>query len=121
MKKIQILSYDSLVELIVTFGVPGLILTGAIGATGLVGAAAITAALASIGPGGMLLGIATLGVAGLIAQGISKYSFEAIFKGVVKGLYKNGETKESILQKIDSYKLSKGLKLKLKEEINKLE
>ena len=120
MKKPNVLQFDSLVELIAAFGVPGLILTGAIGATGLVGAAAITAALASIGPGGMILGIATLGVAGLVAQGISKYTFEALFRSVVKSLYNKGETKESILEKIEHYKISNSLKLKLKEEINNL-
>lgn len=106
---------DKIVSKIVALGVPGLVLLLAIGATGYVGAAAITAALWAIGPFGMIGGIATLGLIGLISQAISEYGFEKIFVQVVKELVKKGETKESILLKINSYKISKSLKLKLKE------
>ena len=106
---------DKIVSKIVALGVPGLVLLLAIGVTGYVGAAAITAALCAIGPFGMIGGIATLGLIGLISQAISEYGFEKIFVQVVKELVKKGETKESILLKINSYKISKSLKLKLKE------
>ncbi|MDU5273068.1 MAG: hypothetical protein E6162_07685 [Finegoldia magna] len=106
---------DKIVSKIVALGVPGLVLLLAIGATGYVGAAAITAALCAIGPFGMIGGIATLGLIGLISQAISEYGFEKIFVQVVKELVKKGETKESIFLKINSYKISKSLKLKLKE------
>ena len=106
---------DKIVSKIVALGVPGLVLLLAIGATGYVGAASITTALCAIGPFGMIGGIATLGLIGLISQAISEYGFEKIFVQVVKELVKKGETKESILLKINSYKLSKSLKLKLKE------
>ena len=106
---------DKIVSKIVALGVPGLVLLLAIGATGYVGAEAITAALCAIGPFGMIGGIATLGLIGLISQAISEYGFEKIFVQVVKELVKKGETKESILLKINSYKISKSLKLKLKE------
>lgn len=106
---------DKIVSKIVALGVPGLVLLLAIGATGYVGAAAITTALCAIGPLGMIGGIATLGLIGLISQAISEYGFEKIFVQVVKELVKKGETKESILLKINSYKISKSLKLKLKE------
>ena len=108
---------DKIVSKIVALGVPGLVLLLAIGATGYVGAAAITTSLYAIGPFGMIGGIATLGLIGLISQAISEYGFEKIFVQVVKELEKKGETKESILLKINSYKLSKSLKLKLKEEL----
>lgn len=45
---------DKIVSKIAALGVPGLVLTVAIGATGLAGGAAITTALAAIGPGGMI-------------------------------------------------------------------
>ena len=106
---------DKIVSKIVALGVPGLVLLLAIGATGYAGAAAITTALCAIGPFGMIGGIATLGLIGLISQAISEYGFEKIFVQVVKELVKKGETKESILLKINSYKISKSLKLKLKE------
>ena len=91
---------DKIVSKIAALGVPGLVLTVAIGATGLAGGAAITTALAAIGPGGMIGGLVTLGVIGLISEGISKYGVDAIFSAVVKELYRRGETKEQLKQKI---------------------
>lgn len=106
---------DKIVSKVAALGVPGLVLVIAISATGLVGGAAITTALAALGPGGMVGGIATLGVIGLISEGIAKYSVDAIVSAVVKELYKRGETKESIKEKINKYPISKDLKRKLNE------
>ena len=111
---------DKIVSKIAALGVPGLVLLTAIGATGLTGAAALTTALAALGPGGMLGGIATLGVIGLAAEGITEYGFDAIFIAVVNELYKRGETKESILNKIEKYPVSDGLKRKLSGYINNI-
>lgn len=108
---------DKIISKIAALGIPGLILVLAIGATGLAGGAAITTALAALGPGGMIGGIATLGVIGLLSEGISKYGVDAIFSAVVKELYKRGETKDSILKKIKKYPISKDLKRKLTEYI----
>ena len=47
---------DKLVSKIAALGIPGLVLVTAIGATGLAGGAAITTALAALGPGGILGG-----------------------------------------------------------------
>ena len=98
---------DKIVSKIAALGVPGLVLTVAIGATGLAGGAAITTALAAIGPGGMIGGLVMLGVIGLISEGISKYGVDAIFSAVVKELYRRGETKEQLKQKIKRYPISK--------------
>ena len=111
---------DKIVQKVAALGVPGLILVVAISATGLAGAAAITAALAALGPGGIIGGIITLGVIGLVSEGIAKYGFETIFEAVVKALYARGETKESILKKIDKYPVSKDLKRKLTESIENI-
>ena len=62
---------DKLVSKVAALGVPGLVLVVAIGATGFAGGAAITTALAALGPGGMIGGIATLGGLGLIPEGIA--------------------------------------------------
>lgn len=113
------MTMDKIVGKIVALGVPGLVLLMAIEATGLAGAAALTTALAAIGPFGMLGGIATLGIIVVVSQGIIEYGFETLFKQVVKELIKNGETKESILSKINSYWVSKSLKLKLVEVLEK--
>jgi hypothetical protein len=112
---------DKIVAKIAALGVPGLVLVIAISATGLAGGAAITAALAALGPGGMIGGIATLGVLGLISEGIAKYGMDAIFSAVVIELYKRGETKESILNKIQKYPISKDLKRRLRESLEKVE
>ena len=111
---------DKIVGKVAALGVPGLILVAAIGATGLAGGAAITAALAALGPGGMIGGIVTLGVIGLLSEGIAEFGFDAIFDAVVKELYKRGETKDIILKKIGKYPLSKGLKRKLRESLDKV-
>lgn len=111
---------DKLVSKIAALGIPGLVLVTAIGATGLAGGAAITTALAALGPGGILGGIATLGIIGLISEGIAQYGVDAIFSAVIKELYRKGETKEEILRKIKKYPISKELKRKLKENIEKV-
>lgn len=106
---------DKIVSKVAALGVPGLVLVVAIGATGFAGGAAITTALAALGPGGMIGGIATLGVIGLISEGIAKFGMDAVFSSVVKELYRRGETKESIKDKINRYPVSKDLKRKLYE------
>lgn len=98
---------------IAALGVPGLIFTVALGATGLTGAAAITATLAALGPGGIVGGIAFLGISGLIASGIAEYGTQAILVAVVKELYLRGESKDSIREKVSHYPVSRSLKHKL--------
>ena len=111
---------DVLVEKIAALGVPGLVLYFAIGATGLSGAAAITCALSAIGPGGMIGGLITLGFIGVITDGIAEFGFDYIFSAVMKELYNQGETKESIIYKIENYRITKKLKLKLIKKITDL-
>lgn len=111
---------DKVVEKIVSIGVPGIMLMVAISMTGLYGAAAITAALALLGPGGMIGGVITLLVAGAIASAISEYGFDALFRAVIKKMYRNGETKESIRAKIERGPWSKKLKTKAISEMEQL-
>jgi hypothetical protein len=107
---------DKVVSKIAGLGVPGLVLLVAIAVSGLAGGAAIVAALAMLGgPLGMLGGIAALGILVLISNGLTKYGFDRIFQAVVKKLIEKGETKKSILEKIDNYLISKDLKRKLRE------
>ena len=109
---------DTIVNKIVGMGVPGIMLMVAISMTGLAGAAAITAALALLGPGGMIGGIITLVVAGAIASAITEYGFDALFRAVIRKLYANGETKESIIAKIKKGPWSAKLTAKNIEDIN---
>lgn len=111
---------DKVISKVAGLGVPGLILLAAINATGLAGAAAVTAALAALGPGGMIGGIITLGVATLAANGIAEYGFGAIFTGVVEELYNKGEDYDTIVKKIESYPISKSLKRKLLDELDNM-
>ena len=111
---------DKIVSYVAGLGIPGLIFLTIISTTGLSGAAAYTAALATIGPGGMLGGLVTLGAIGLISEGLTKYGFDAIFNASVKELYKRGENKESILKKIEKYPVTNELKMKLRDSLNKI-
>ena len=110
---------EKLVSKLAALGVPGLVLLIAVSSSGLAGGAAIVAALAALGPGGIIGGIATLGVIGLIVHGLTEYGVEAISCSVIKGLLKEGETKESILKKISRYPISKSLKSRLREIVKK--
>ena len=106
---------ERVVGRIAGLGVSGLILMAAINASGYVGAASITFALSSLGPGGMIGGVLTLGVIAMIVDAIAEYGYETIHKRVTKELYKRGETLESIKQKVEKYPVSKQLKRKIIE------
>lgn len=111
---------DSIVNKIAGFGVPGVMLMVAISLTGLSGAAAITAALALLGPGGMIGGVLTLLFAGVVVSAISEYGFDALFRAVIKKLYEKGETKESLRRKIEKGPWSAKLKAKAISDLDKL-
>lgn len=106
---------DKVASMVAGVGAPGLILVLAVGATGFVGAAAITAALSALGPGGMVGGVLTLCVSGVLASAVAEYGLDAIFRAVVRELLKGGETVESILSKVDGYPLSTQQKAVLRE------
>ncbi len=107
---------DQLVNKIAALGVPGLVLVVVMAVTGWAGAAALTAALAALGgPFGMLGGIAALGILGLISKGLSDYGFEATFKATVDELGRKGKSKVDIEREVESYPISRDLKLKIKD------
>ncbi len=111
---------DKIINKVAGLGIPGVMLMVAISMTGLSGAAAITAALALLGPGGMLGGIVSLLVAGMIASALTEFGFDALFKAVIKKLYQKGETKETIKRKIEKGPWSKKLKAKAISDLEKL-
>ncbi len=108
---------EKLITKLAALGVPGLVLVVAVHATGLAGGAALVAALAALGPGGIVGGIAMLGVLSLLAHELTEYGVDAVFKGVLKELVKRGESKESILHKINAYPISQKLKSVLREQL----
>ena len=109
---------EKLISKLAALGVPGLVLLIAVSTSGYVGAAAIVAALSALGPGGIIGGIVTLGLIGLITHGLVEYGMDALSSALVKELLKKGETKQSILEKIKKYPISKSLKSQLREQVN---
>jgi hypothetical protein len=53
-----------------------------------------------------------------MSQGLVEYGFEQIFKAVVDKFNAQGKSNEDIIQEIDRYPLSKGLKLKIEGYLN---
>ncbi|MDR3314822.1 MAG: hypothetical protein LBS96_10290 [Oscillospiraceae bacterium] len=109
---------DELIKKVAALGVPGIVLAVAISVSGYAGAAAITTALAALGPFGMLGGIATLGVVGVLMHYMAEFGTEAVVKAVVKEQLKTA-SKAEIINKIKGYHLTKGLKLKVIDWVEK--
>ncbi|MBQ8679671.1 MAG: hypothetical protein IJ530_07895 [Treponema sp.] len=86
--------------------------------TGLVGAAAITATLSLLGPGGMIGGIITLIVIGAGSSLIAKYGYSAIIMATCKKIMqKENLTEDQMCEKIEKYPITKALKEKIKAKI----
>ena len=111
---------DTIIKKVAAMGVPGLVLTVAIELTGFTGAAAFTTALASLGPGGMFGGVMTLLAVAALSDLIAEYGFEKVAEGVLKELYKKGESKESIKAKVSKYPVTAKLKSKLYDVVDNL-
>jgi hypothetical protein len=109
---------DEAVRKIAALGLPGVILLIAMATTGFTGAAAITAALAMLGPGGMMGGIMFLGVISIAADALSKFGLETLLLGVYKDRYEKGETLETLKQEISGLFISDDLKRKIREELS---
>ncbi|MBC6418400.1 MAG: hypothetical protein GDA44_06190 [Prochloron sp. SP5CPC1] len=108
---------DEAVGKLAGVGLPGVILLIAMASTGLTGAAAITAALAMLGPGGMIGGVIFLGIIGLASDSLSKYGLSALLKGIYQKRLANGESLDNLIKEINRLPISKGLKLVLNKEI----
>ena len=110
---------DELIKKIMGFGVPGIILIIAMSLSGYADAAALTVALASLGPFGMLGGIASLGAIGFSADKITEYGIEKIAKSVVRERLKT-QSKDELKKEIRKYYISKSMKLKICDFIDKV-
>jgi hypothetical protein len=109
---------DEVITRVAALGLPGVLLVVTMAATGLAGGAAITKALAALGrPFGMIGGIAALGIAGLVAEALSKYGIDSLLTGI----YIERKKKEPLFklcQEIDSLPISSDLKRKLKDALD---
>lgn len=113
---------DKLIKLLAPFGIMGIVfivaLTSAMSA-GLVGAAAFTATMAALGPGGMIGGVISLFVVGIVTKLAVDCGYDGIVMAVVKEQLKT-KTKEDILIEISNNKFtSKDLKLKITDYIDR--
>lgn len=109
---------DEFVRKAAGIGLPLIVLLITMSVTGLTGAAAITAALAMLGPGGMIGGIILLGIIGLAANMLSKYGLDACLAAIYTERQKNGEGTDQLINEIQSLLISDDLKRKLKEELS---
>ncbi len=99
---------DELVKKLAALGLPGVILVITMAATGLTGAAAITAALAFLGgPAGMLGGIAVLGLTGLITDALAEVGVEDLLTAIYCQR-RQSEPSGKLLEEIDSLLLFDG-------------
>lgn len=97
---------DKLITQIASLGVPGLILLFLMFFSGYAGAAAITTALATLGgPLGMLGGIGVLLLLTKISEGITKYGFENLAKGVITEMKQQGKAKSEIIKEVEGFPL----------------
>lgn len=110
---------DEFCEKLASIGIPALVFLAAMSATGLAGAAAITAALAALGgPVGMFGGVVALITMGGGISLISRYGVSKIMIEVSKKIMENENlSKEEMFKKIDSYPITKSLKATIKSEI----
>ncbi|MFN6566062.1 hypothetical protein [Dendronalium sp. ChiSLP03b] len=107
---------DEFVRKAAGVGLPAIILLITMATTGLTGAAAITAALALLGPGGMIGGIILLGITGLAADMLSKFGLEALLIAIYRQRLQNGESRVNICREINGLPISGDLKRRLREE-----
>ena len=107
---------DEVVRKLSGVGLPAVILLITMATTGLAGAAAITTALAMLGPGGMIGGVVLLGIIGLASDALTKYGLESLLLGIYKERASKGE--KNLIQEINNLPISKELKLVLKDAIS---
>jgi hypothetical protein len=107
---------DEFVRKAAGIGLPVIILLITMATTGLTGAAAITAALAMLGPGGMIGGIVLLGIIGLAADMLSRFGLEALLIAIYRQRLQNGETRNNICKEISWLPISGDLRRRLREE-----
>lgn len=114
-RNIDIFTIDRTAEIIAGLGIPGLVLVMLMAASPYFGAAAITSALAALGPFGMLGGIATLGILAFISKALAEFGIDQLFQAVFTRLRENGETCKTILERIEDYPISSELRQRLRE------
>lgn len=112
------LDLETVVKKLVGYGVPAIVMIYLVATSGLYGAAAIIAALSTLGgPWGMIGGIVTIVVLKDISEWIAEFGMRTLMRSVVKDLKKEGKSKREIKKEIESYSLlSASMKLQIINE-----
>lgn len=108
---------DEFVRKAAGIGLPVIVLLITMATTGLAGAAAITAALAMLGPGGMIGGIVLLGIIGLASDMLAKHGLEALLIAIYQERIKRGESPQKLCQEIMKLPITGDLRRTLRESV----
>lgn len=93
---------DKAVSSIAAVGIPGLVLIIAVSASGYVGAAALTTALAALGgPFGMLGGVGMLLIVSVVVKAISEFGVDSVFQAVVGQLRNKARLKRVFWRRLN--------------------
>ncbi len=109
---------DEIIKKLAALGVPGIVLLTAMSATRYAGGAAMTSALAALGPFGMAGGIVMLGSIALLSDKITEIGFEKVTIMVIKEQLKT-ISKSEMKNKVKKMPITKGMKLKVIDFIEK--
>ena len=113
LNKEGIMNMNTIISALAAEGIPALILQLAINASGHNGAARLTTALSSIGPGGMRGGLVTLGAIQVGSFFATEALIEMVYIAAVKQMISDGASQEEVYSTIESYNVSTGLKTRL--------
>ena len=107
---------DEFIRKAAGIGLPAVVLLITMATTGLAGAAAVTTALAALGPGGMIGGIVLLGIIGLAGDMLAKYGLDVLLVAIYQERLKT-EKRQALCQEIKGLWITDDLKRRLKEVI----
>jgi hypothetical protein len=108
---------DELVGKAVGIGFPFIVLLTTMATTGLTGAAAITTALAMLGPAGMIGGIVLLGSLGLASDMLTRYGLDKLMIAIYTERVSQGELSENLCWELTKLPITHDLGQSLQEII----
>jgi len=108
---------DDIISYIAAIGIPALLYILSLCFSGYSGAAAFASAMKVIGLGKQNRGPIVLLLLSLLSKMAAKFSVKMIASLVLQQLYRDGESEESLIQKIDRYPMSEATKIELKKFI----
>ena len=111
---------DKIVDKIASLGIPGLVSLVALAAFGLATATtAIVSLVTVVGPAAVPAFAVVIYMA-MVTKGLDEETVEKIFKAVVKKLHEKGISKETIRKTVMMYPISRALKNKVLEYLDRM-